>query len=474
MIAIAIFWALYAIAAFAPMRYCVWFFFVSVSFSAFAVLPTSMTASLTILPTSMLVPLIVAKALLSVKRSALLWDALFNLNQIGMLTVFLLVALAVTALAPSLFAGVPIVSMNQLAIRPLAYESAHLSQSVYLLASFLLVVAIHCILLTDSGRRYVAEGLLIGGAVAVFSGVADMALANTPLLEMLRTADYAFLSDSAAAGTRRVVGFGSEASVFGGLTLGFLGLIYFVRPAALLPAWAEPVQAGIIAALFCFVCLSTSSSAIVGLLIGLAIATVDYFGRLASPGFAKRRGGLLFEGWIAAGAVILVVLLLAAIAPLRDAVFAIFEQMVLKKTQSDSFEERSGWSAASLEGLAHSYGFGVGLGGTRASSWAVSVVASTGVVGGLLLFLFIAGRMLAVFPADGSPEWLMARGAKRAMVTLAAPMLLASTTPDFGPLLAVDFALLTALPLILWNRRAAIAPSPRGSRAAQRPLPSGS
>lgn len=466
MIAIAVFWAIYAVIAFLPMRYCIWFFFISLSFSSFAVVPAELTASLSLLCTSMIIPLIVVKAILAVPRSSMLWDALFNPNQMALLTTFMVVALVVTALAPSLFPGIPVLGMNQPVVVPLAYESAHLSQSIYLLASFMLVLAFHCILLTEAGRRHVAEGLLIGGAMAVFSGMIDMALANTSALEVVRTADYTYLADSVAAGTRRVVGFGAEASVFGATTVSFLGLIYFVRPATLLPAWTAPVQTGILAGLFIFACLSTSSSAIVGLIAALGIAAADYVGRLTSTGFARRRGGLLFEAWIAAGAASLLALVFIAGAPLTDEVFAIFDEMVLKKTQSGSFEERSSWSATSLEALAHSYGFGVGLGGTRASNWAVSVVSSTGIIGGLLLLGFILSRLLATFPVDGSPEWLMARGAKRAMITLAVPIILAGTTPDFGPALALTFAMLTALPLQLWARRGAAAAVPQRPRVA--------
>jgi hypothetical protein len=60
--------------------------------------------------------------------------------------------------------------------------------------------------------------------------------------------------------------------------------------------------------------------------------------------------------------------------------------MVLKKTESSSFDERSMWTIVSLRALIDTFGIGVGLGGTRASNSLVAVASNVGLVG---VFLYI-------------------------------------------------------------------------------------
>jgi hypothetical protein len=68
-----------------------------------------------------------------------------------------------------------------------------------------------------------------------------------------------------------------------------------------------------------------------------------------------------------------------------DPFVRLFEAMVLNKSASGSAEERLYWNVQSLQAFLDTFGLGVGLGSSRASSWPVAVVSQLGIVGALLM-----------------------------------------------------------------------------------------
>ena len=63
----------------------------------------------------------------------------------------------------------------------------------------------------------------------------------------------------------------------------------------------------------------------------------------------------------------------------------LFDEMVVNKSSSASGAERAYWNWRSLESVAETVGFGVGIGSSRASSWIIAVISQLGVVGALIV-----------------------------------------------------------------------------------------
>jgi hypothetical protein len=133
--------------------------------------------------------------------------------------------------------------------------------------------------------------------------------------------------------------------------------------------------------------LSTSSTAYAGFAIVAAVAATSMAisalrGRLSGPDLL-----ILAFVWLA----LIVVLSLYLIDErLFDPFVRLFEAMVLNKSTSGSAEERLHWNLIGLQAFADTFGLGVGLGSSRASSWAVAVIAQLGIIGTLLMAVLVA------------------------------------------------------------------------------------
>jgi hypothetical protein len=67
----------------------------------------------------------------------------------------------------------------------------------------------------------------------------------------------------------------------------------------------------------------------------------------------------------------------------------LLDTLVFNKLSTDSGIERSLWNTQGLQNFLDTYGFGVGNGSMRASSYPVSVLASLGLVGAVTVTLFL-------------------------------------------------------------------------------------
>lgn len=106
------------------------------------------------------------------------------------------------------------------------------------------------------------------------------------------------------------------------------------------------------------------------------------------------RRGILTEFYLGA-TMIAALLLLFIVSPRTFApVQEMLDVMIFQKSSSSSFEERSMWTRVSWEALQSTSGLGVGMGGTRASNFAVVLVSSSGILGGLLFFSFVVQCIL--------------------------------------------------------------------------------
>lgn len=121
------------------------------------------------------------------------------------------------------------------------------------------------------------------------------------------------------------------------------------------------------------------------------------------------------------------------------------DEVVFSKTETSSYLERGFWTTTSLQAGFDSYLIGVGLGSTRASNFAAVLFGSTGLLGFLLYFGFVARLLLIPSPAGMPQAQMLSNGLKWSLFPTFAVSLLIGTTPDFGVFEALRYGALIAL-----------------------------
>lgn len=91
-----------------------------------------------------------------------------------------------------------------------------------------------------------------------------------------------------------------------------------------------------------------------------------------------------------AGAIGLVLLIMLVVATHSDIVRAMFQKVVLEKSGTSSFAERTNADLLGIKALIDSYGIGVGIGSHKANSLAAMLLSNTGLIGTICFVAFIA------------------------------------------------------------------------------------
>ncbi|MBP2276034.1 hypothetical protein [Sphingomonas sp. PL20] len=433
----------------APMRVALYLFFASLAFGSFNTIP----GTITLIPYAICAPLLTLKILTNGANTEVLIDALLNWRRLGLLTAFFVVAMVVTLTAPVLFAGVPTMGLNTGLVTPLGFSSGNVTQPLYLLISISITISIYMLMIDATGREMLAEGLLLGGVIFCISGVLDIIFTGTNFLAPLRTATYTLMADNEIAGMHRVIGFNNEASAYGGTTLCLAAILLFVRPARAVGGWLAHAELPLAGALVVFTILSTSSGAYVGVcvLCILWVGSVAYHALFANN-VAEKQSSVSDIALV--GIVFALCMIVVLIRPhILDAAYQAFDTIVLQKKTTSSYLERSNWNRVSLEGMAQTFGYGVGVGSTRASSWPVALISGAGVLGAALMAAFIARCVLTPTPPGKTSVRRMAAGARIALLVCAIPAAGASTSVDYGFASAILFAIMAAIPMVLRPER---------------------
>jgi hypothetical protein len=215
------------------------------------------------------------------------------------------------------------------------------------------------------------------------------------LFSFIRNANYALLSDTEVAGFKRIVGSFTEASSFGSATLGYFAFTGRLWLLGIRPQLTAPLAfLSLMAMLF-----ATSTTAYVGLGAFLALSYLQVmFSALRRP-ITMQMSLFLIVGPI--------VMALGTVAiALNDNASAyaqnLIDTMVLNKLSTASGIERSSWNEQALQNFFDTFGFGVGNGSVRASSFPIGVLASLGIVGALIFSLFFITFLLSRGKGDRS------------------------------------------------------------------------
>ncbi|PWJ55126.1 hypothetical protein SAMN06264364_10447 [Quadrisphaera granulorum] len=280
------------------------------------------------------------------------------------------VALMVTLLAPLFFNGLPVLlpSGADAQLSAGLLTKSNIAQIGYLALSV-------CVVVYLARSRYTGPEV-VGIAVClctVFSFWAYLGTLGAPFPRGFFDNSPAFtFQETLPGGQPRVRGIMSEPSGLAASSL--MTMAYTASRVRSVRGWH---RTGLV---FCFAMalylglIATSATFFVAgvVVAGLAVA-------IAAVQFVLRRGPL--------SQVTATVLCLAAIASLwvLPALSNFLGLIVSDKVDSSSYEERSGADSYSYELVWNTYGFGVGLGANRASSFAASLLSTVGVVGALLL-----------------------------------------------------------------------------------------
>jgi hypothetical protein len=394
-IATILFWLLAGYALISRLEIVYYLAFASWSFGTLAVLPASLGVNIT--PPWVFAAIVVVRVIQQ-SSPAELAAAAMQPRAFLWLTLCTIYGLASATLFPSLFAGrIPVVLMRLSAdVRGATFlepSAANITQTAYFLITTLFAIAIFVTARSVDGRRMLFSAFKWGAVTAIITGLLDVATSSTGLSWLLapfRNATYAIMIDDSMLGTKRVIGLVSEASAYAGLVLSFLCVIAFLPPRSRSVPAGRVQAATLTAALVAMTYLSTSSGGLLALAV-VAMLVAANFVRGTISGNRHAPFGL-YMVLIAVTGSVGTILFLPQIA---DSVSRLIDVMVLQKTHSESYIERSQWNTVAYDAFLQSYGLGVGLGGTRASSWLLAVLSNIGAPGAILLSVVVLQVMFA-------------------------------------------------------------------------------
>ena len=266
----------------------------------------------------------------------------------------------------------------------LAPVSGNVTQPGYLFVSAFTALALCVMLVQKDMLQSVRRGFLLLAALNLGMGLVDLVAKSAGMgdvLGFLKTANYAML-DQEYEGFQRLNGAFPEPSSFAAASLASFAFCYtyWRRTGDRVPKW---LAIGTLALLL----RSTASTAYAGLIVlGAAAALLGirqlYRGQIA-------RMDLMLLGVVAVGTFGILSALVydpATVKPVWD----LFDTFLLEKMSSDSGQERAYWNVKSLQSFQDTWGLGVGMGSSRASSWPIAVLSQLGLAGAIAMGCLVA------------------------------------------------------------------------------------
>jgi hypothetical protein len=308
------------------------------------------------------------------------------------LAVTVVYSVVTSFLLPRLFAGqtfvFPVRAQNRYTTL-LEPTTSNLTQSVYFIGNLVCFMVMSGVAATRSGTRILFNAALAAAIVNLIFAALDLMtyFTNTAVLfSIIRNATYTIYADDQAAGLKRIIGSFAESSSFGSMTLGYFAITLRFWLLGIYPRLTFTVSLlSLLALLF-----ATSTTAYVGLVLYLVVLYCEIIIRMMLGPITRPMRFLIF------GTPVLLAILLIVIA-LNDETWAYFKNLldtfVFNKLNTASGEERSSWNRQALQSFFDTYGFGVGNGSARASSFPIAVLASLGLFGTILFGAF----MVSVF-----------------------------------------------------------------------------
>lgn len=342
--------------------------------------------AVTINPAVLFVPFLTLLAIVKKRKDKSLIAPKLSLAGVYFI-LFILYVLLITAFAPRIFFGEIKIAwdfhdkvdlLNPL-LRP---HSGNVTQMGYLLVAFLCYCTVYSIFSARRSEQDVLSMILWVAWVNIVFSALDIITSTLGIRSfvnmVIRDGNYIMLDSDSIAGLKRVVGTFTEASFYSSYTLGILG--------ALLALYAQnykrKLTGSLLAVTLVFLILSLSTTAYVGLFLYIMRFLIPNTLRLLS---GKRISKTALAGItvvvIAASGLILTYIVMNGITVIDDLIF--------KKADSESGRIRASLNYTAWSAFLDSYGMGIGVGSTRASSFILVLLSNTGVVGTILFALFL-------------------------------------------------------------------------------------
>jgi hypothetical protein len=269
---------------------------------------------------------------------------------------------------------------------PLAPAMSNLTQSIYFTADFVCFVILSGYASTIGGRRVLGKAALACAVLNLIFGALDVItyFTNTAdLFSFIRNANYALLNDTEISGLKRIVGSFTEASSYASATL-----CYFAFTSRLWILGVKPRLTFPLALLsLCTVLLSTATTGYVGLAIFFSFSYLEaVFSMLLRPVTFNTKVFVVATPFLLA----ILALIIALDTEYSTYIGNLLDGMIFNKLSTASGVERSAWNSQALQNFFDTFGFGVGNGSVRASSFPIAILASLGAVGALIFGLFFA------------------------------------------------------------------------------------
>lgn len=279
----------------------------------------------------------------------------------------------VTLVAPMLFNGMPIVRVNATVLAAGVVTSSNIAQVGYLFIGVCVVVFL--------ARSTMAGPEIIGLLLSTCTLLSSWRYLSTnygvPFPgHLFDNAPFNAFIETAPGGEERFRGILSEPSALGGICL--ITIAYMITRAPWLTGWRRVGALALAGDALYLGIISTSTTFVVaGVATAVLMLTVFLFGFLSQRTLLSRIVGLLACAAAVVGVWLLPTLTLLLSSTLGD------------KVGTQSYHDRTLANTDSYRVFLDSYGFGVGLGSARASSFVPTILSATGVAGTALLIAAI-------------------------------------------------------------------------------------
>lgn len=245
------------------------------------------------------------------------------------------------------------------------------------------------------------------------------------LLEPIRTANYAMLTESRMGGMKRMVGGFSEASTYGYFTLALLGFwlqYWMAEGRSRLGGWM------LLATVVVLLRGTSSSAYIAAAVFGISFAGLAYLRRLRRR--VRRRSAAI---WAAVAVLVwLGAIGLFAAYQLVDPVAAYLDRALFEKLEGSSGIERMSWNAQAFRNFLDTGMMGAGLGSMRASNWLLACLGSVGLIGTGLFLAFLSATAALRERGGDAERAVVIKALKAACLAQFCAAMLILATPDLG------------------------------------------
>ncbi len=356
-------------------------------------------------PAHLLLGFLCLKILIDRGRTTLAVDGVAFPREGFWLLLTVIYAVAGAYIMPRLFEGVTDVfaisrsdfggSTTLWALHPV---SGNVTQTIYFVGDFVCFLAFYSFARDPRLTRALCHAAMLCAILNLGFVALDLVTywtGTAEVLSFLRNASYRMLDDVEILGLKRIVGSFTEASAF---AYASLGLFAFTGK-----LWLRGIYPGLngLVALLTLVALlaSTSTTAYAG--VGVLLA-LEYVGCLKTIHDGRGTNSCVVFALLGPLLALVAIVMLAL-----DHSSWLFAQDLLNKTlfdklSSSSGMERSSWNTQAIANIAATFGFGVGVGSTRASSLLFAVPATLGVFGSVTYGIFI---LVLLLRRDAGRDW---------------------------------------------------------------------